>query len=102
MALPRRKGVERMTFHRRKKQVAKKDHRCDFCGEKISIKERYIYTAAFWDGDFYTMKMHDICDQKLDYTLRKEDAYGEFDLHEIIDIFNENYSEEFGRQNETD
>ena len=40
---------------------AKKEHRCDFCAEKILKGDKYIKSTHKQDGDLYDWKTHDYC-----------------------------------------
>ena len=42
--------------------LAKKAHRCSWCGEQIDPKTRYRRTRAINDGRPYTEKLHPECD----------------------------------------
>lgn len=40
---------------------ANKEHRCDFCEEKIMKGDNYIKSTHKHDGDIYDFKTHDYC-----------------------------------------
>ena len=47
---------------------ARKDHKCDWCAEIISVDERYYRWAWKDGGEIMTTKMHDECLQAFDGT----------------------------------
>lgn len=42
-------------------QVAKKEHRCSWCGQQIPIGERYLRSRVVFEGDPQTNKLHSEC-----------------------------------------
>jgi hypothetical protein len=42
--------------------VARKSHRCWYCGESIAVGEHYLYRCGTNYGDFWTMHAHPECD----------------------------------------
>lgn len=40
---------------------ARKDHVCDWCGNKIKAGTKYFYQVCTVDGDFQTVKYHPEC-----------------------------------------
>lgn len=46
--------------------VARKEHRCIWCGEPIVIGEKYRRTRLIWEGDPITNKWHKECDDAAD------------------------------------
>jgi hypothetical protein len=50
-----------MTFRTETTHVARKEHRCDYCGDAIVSGTAYIRIAGHWNGDFYTAKGHLDC-----------------------------------------
>lgn len=40
--------------------VARKDHRCVYCGETIAKGETYLFQSGYYD-DWYTNRMHPEC-----------------------------------------
>lgn len=51
---------------------AKRDHLCDFCGQKIRQGEKYMKSTHKQDGDIYDWKTHDWC-QKLSHQMEMYD-----------------------------
>ena len=59
--------------------VARKPHRCSWCGEPIHAGDRYACSTGLWEGELITNRMHPECDAAAqdDY-----DEYGEgFELY---------------------
>ncbi len=46
--------------------IARKAHKCDFCDEKILAGETYLKSTHTYDGEIYTWKSHQLCDQIVD------------------------------------
>lgn len=42
--------------------VARKEHRCLWCGEKIAVGERHLNYRGVWGGDFQNWRMHSECE----------------------------------------
>lgn len=42
---------------------AKKQHRCDWCCQKIEVGEVYNYSTHVCDGHFFVWKNHERCEQ---------------------------------------
>lgn len=53
---------------------ANKEHRCNFCGNKISIGELYIKSTHIGDGDLYDWKTHWYCNELANKLKMYEDA----------------------------
>lgn len=41
--------------------VARKVHRCEWCGEPIPIGEKHVKFSGKWEGDFQSWRMHPEC-----------------------------------------
>ena len=50
-----------MKVLRDKTFVARKEHRCDFCGEVISVGEKYNRQTNVYDGRVYDWVSHNEC-----------------------------------------
>lgn len=50
-----------MKVLRDKTPVARKEHRCDFCGEVISVGEKYNRQTNVYDGRVYDWVSHNEC-----------------------------------------
>jgi hypothetical protein len=48
-----------------KKIIAKKPHRCNWCGERIEISESSIYRKGIYEDEFYGDYYHLECDDAL-------------------------------------
>lgn len=68
--------------------IAKKDHVCDLCGERIRTGERYVRFSGKYDGWMFDHKHHIVCDR-----LIKEycDWVGdnEYDPDSVLDMIRE-------------
>ncbi|GAC1478406.1 MAG: hypothetical protein NVS1B6_19740 [Steroidobacteraceae bacterium] len=49
------------TFLAETAPVARKSHRCIWCGEPINKGEKYKYTTGIFDGDFQANHWHPEC-----------------------------------------
>ena len=45
----------------KKERVARKEHKCNFCGEVIRIKEKYEFSQLKYEGELYDWKNHIKC-----------------------------------------
>ena len=43
--------------------VARKDHKCSWCGQTIPRATRYAYSSGIWEGRMVVNKMHPECDE---------------------------------------
>lgn len=43
--------------------VARKEHKCDWCGEEILIGEKYHRWTGIFESDFGDTKMHLVCNE---------------------------------------
>ena len=41
--------------------VAAKDHKCEWCGERIPKGEKHIQYSGVWEGEFQSWRMHHEC-----------------------------------------
>lgn len=53
---------------------ASKDHRCDFCGERIAAGDTYTISTHKHDGDIYDWKTHKYCSNLADKMNMYQDA----------------------------
>lgn len=73
--------------------VARKEHRCNFCGGIIPSGERYVNQTIAYDGTVYTWKCHEHC-YDLTSNMEYDSEYGtsEDDFHEwIYEYVSENH-----------
>ncbi|MEK6860586.1 MAG: hypothetical protein AABY07_01325 [Nanoarchaeota archaeon] len=59
--------------------AAKKEYRCQWCGETIKIKEIHVKQVCVYDGDFQSNRLHSECYEayfELDY----DDAYSSYSM----------------------
>ena len=61
--------------------VARKQHRCEWCGQIIPIGERYFRYSGICDGDFQDTCMHTECKDAMDRDLAEGLAYGNVDYY---------------------
>lgn len=69
---------------------ASKEHRCDFCSEKIAQGETYLKSTHKMDGNVYDWKTHKYCGE----IATKLKMYDNADEGVTQDIFMETISEE--------
>ena len=77
------------TLSEPKEIKSRKEHRCDFCSEKIIVGQKYTKSSYANDGSVYHWKVHNYCD-KLSHTLK---MYEDFNEGVTMDDFMENVSE---------
>ena len=53
---------------------ATKEHRCDFCTDKIRVGEKYMKSTHKYDGTIYDWKTHTYCDKIADRLNMYHDA----------------------------
>lgn len=41
--------------------VARKNHRCEWCGESIPAGEKYVRYVGMWESEFQNWAMHQEC-----------------------------------------
>ena len=55
-----------ITLSNQKETKARKQHTCDFCGERIPIGSIYLNSTHVYDGAFYDWKTHKYCAELAD------------------------------------
>ena len=65
-----------MTILTDETRVARKRHRCEWCGESIEVGQRYRYYSGVFDGEFQSTHMHTECLLACDRELRN--SYDDF------------------------
>lgn len=43
--------------------VARKEHKCEWCGEAIIIGEKHFQFTGVWEGDWQNWRMHTECEE---------------------------------------
>jgi len=72
--------------------IAKKEHRCNFCGGVISIGEKYHTANCVYDGVCYTWKSHSHCSFIASELRMYDDCYDEgLDSDTFCEYINERY-----------
>jgi hypothetical protein len=51
------------TFLSESTPVARKDHKCSWCGQPITKATRYIYSSGIWEERVVVNKTHPECDE---------------------------------------
>ena len=44
-------------------KAARKNHRCELCSKHIKIGESYFRQSGKWEGEFFDICLHPICDK---------------------------------------
>lgn len=73
-----------LEFYNHKKPIARKEHICEMCGQKIMVGERYSRDVGKYDGDFFTRDLHLDCSETLLRFIKEEDV-DEFRYDEIAE-----------------
>lgn len=69
---------------------ARKEHKCEYCGKKIEIGQKYSYETGKYDGDMFSRKLCLTCENILaEYC--KSKGYGEFDWWAVSDWLSDLY-----------
>jgi predicted nucleic acid-binding Zn-ribbon protein len=58
--------------------MARKQHRCTWCGEHIEKGDTYVRVSGVFDGDLQTSKFHPECDDACTEEARYEGGSFEF------------------------
>lgn len=79
-------------FGKANHHTAKKEHKCDLCGETINIGEKYYRYVSLYDGRFYDNKYHEECItainkycKELDYDEYTEDSVNDWIYGKVCD-----------------
>ena len=73
-------------FRKEEYRKARKWHRCDLCGGKIEVGDKYSYESGMYDGCFYTMTLHSVCRKIIEEFADAELEFGdEYTLNDVID-----------------
>lgn len=52
-----------LTVLRETYPTARKEHVCEFCGEKIAIGQKYVHQTTIYDGTIYDFAIHQECNE---------------------------------------
>lgn len=69
-----------LTVLRETYPTARKEHGCEFCGEKIAIGQKYVRQTNIYDGTIYDFVTHQECNEVAD-ELRMYDDCDDSGLH---------------------
>lgn len=71
-----------LEFWNERTHLARKNHKCDLCGEEINAGTRYIYSSGKSDGEFYSLHHHSECRQVINeyWSETREEEYCEDDI----------------------
>lgn len=72
-----------MEFYSENTHIAKKEHKCEMCGGKINIGEKYYRERGKFCGEFFDRKMHVHCHHMEAEYCREVDC--EFNWYSIYD-----------------
>lgn len=69
--------------------VARKDHRCEWCGETIPKAEKHAHFVGKWDGEFQNWRMHNECYTESNDNHELEDGFTPYEHerpshHELV------------------
>lgn len=79
-----------MEFYNQSLPKARKDHVCEFCGQKIRKGDVYSYETGKYDGDMFVRKLCLVCKNILDEFCRESREDG-FSWDEITDWLSDLY-----------
>ena len=75
-----------MDFSRYEHPVARKEHKCDFCGAEILKGEKYVHEVICDGGDFWDSKYHEQCAELIDRYYRWLDRDDWVDFGELTEL----------------
>ena len=55
--------------------VARKDHRCEWCGETIPTGEKHLRFSGMWEGAWQNWRMHSDCHDYADESEALSDGF---------------------------
>lgn len=76
------------TLTQEKEVKAIKEHKCNFCGGKISVGEIYMKSTHKCDGDIYDWKTHKYCAEIANRLKMYDDAYEGVTMDDFIETIN--------------
>ena len=77
---------------------AKKEHRCDFCCEKIRIKEVYLKSTFVFDNSIQNWKTHKHCEKLAKRLKMYEDCQEGLGTDDFLEFVSDNYIKILSRQ----
>lgn len=77
-------------FYTSTQHKARKDHVCDLCTTKILKGQDYIKVAGTYAGDFFSHKLHIMCDNHIIMYL-EESEENEYSFDEVNNWLREKY-----------
>lgn len=80
-------------------QVAKKQHKCNFCGQFINVGDQYERSRLVYDGNAYTWKNHIHCIEIARHFNMFDDCSdegltGEYFIESLYEIYKADHPEE--------
>ncbi|MCU1408500.1 MAG: hypothetical protein JWM23_580 [Microbacteriaceae bacterium] len=66
-----------MSFSHSRIVKGRKVYSCDECGRRLEIGDRSVYTAAMWEGDFFTNRCCEHCNAFRKLIDKIDDGYYE-------------------------
>jgi len=93
-----------MSFWRMRSVKAKKEHLCEWCGEKINKNEVYVRHVGVWNDEFQCYATHSECWNQLNYSVGNLESWesDELMVHEIKEKFDELFIESYNAYNENE
>lgn len=79
-----------MDFSRYEYPVARREHKCDFCGAEIPKGEQYVREIICDGGDFWDSKYHEQCFELIDRYYRWLDRDEYVDFGELTGLIYDN------------
>ena len=79
-----------MDFYHHTYPKARKEHKCEYCGQKIEIAQKYSYETGKYDGDMFSRKLCLTCENILEEYC-KSAGYEEFDWWDVSDWLSDFY-----------
>ncbi len=79
-----------LDFYNHTYPKARKEHKCECCGQKIEIGQKYSYETGKYDGDMFSRKLCLVCENILQGYCSKE-SDEEFTWDEVSDWLHDLY-----------
>lgn len=65
--------------------TARKEHRCEFCNQKILAGEKYHRQSGKYEGEFFDRCLHMTCDNMISKYCEEENEYADISYDGVID-----------------